>query len=144
MVIESAERFGLSQLHQLRGRVGRGNDESYCVLMTKDKLSEDSKLRIETMVKVSDGFKLADVDLKLRGPGDMLGTRQSGMLKFKLADIIYDSEILNNARNSALKILKNDPRLSNKENTPIRNEISSSSNSKNLWRYISWLSIFVI
>ena len=137
MVIESAERFGLSQLHQLRGRVGRGNDESYCILMTKDKLSEDSKLRIETMVKVSDGFKLAEVDLKLRGPGDMLGTRQSGMLKFKLADIIYDTEILNNARNSAIKILRNDPRLNNKENLPIRNEISSSSNSKNLWRYIS-------
>ena len=137
MVIESAERFGLSQLHQLRGRVGRGNDESYCILMTKDKLSEDSKLRIETMVKVSDGFKLAEVDLKLRGPGDMLGTRQSGMLKFKLADIIYDTEILNNARNSAIKILRDDPRLNNKENLPIRNEISSSSNSKNLWRYIS-------
>ena len=137
MVIESAERFGLSQLHQLRGRVGRGNDESYCVLMTKDKLSEDSKLRIETMVKVSDGFKLAEVDLKLRGPGDMLGTRQSGMLKFKLADIIYDTEILNNARNSAIKILKIDPRLSKNENSPIRDEISSSSNSKNLWRYIS-------
>ena len=137
MVIESAERFGLSQLHQLRGRVGRGNDESYCILMTKDKLSEDSKLRIETMVKVSDGFKLAEVDLKLRGPGDMLGTRQSGMLKFKLADIIYDTEILNNARNSAIKILKDDPRLNNKENLPIRTEISSSSNSKNLWRYIS-------
>jgi len=137
MVIESAERFGLSQLHQLRGRVGRGNDESYCILMTKDKLSEDSKLRIETMVKVSDGFKLAEVDLKLRGPGDMLGTRQSGMLKFKLADIIYDTEILNNARNSAIKILRDDPRLNNKENLPIRTEISSSSNSKNLWRYIS-------
>ena len=137
MVIESAERFGLSQLHQLRGRVGRGNEESYCILMTKDKLSEDSKLRIETMVKVSDGFKLAEVDLKLRGPGDMLGTRQSGMLKFKLADIIYDTEILNNARNSAIKILRDDPRLNNKENLPIRNEISSSSNSKNLWRYIS-------
>ena len=137
MVIESAERFGLSQLHQLRGRVGRGNDESYCILMTKDKLSEDSKLRIETMVKVSDGFKLAEVDLKLRGPGDMLGTRQSGMLKFKLADIIYDTEILNNARNSAIKILKIDPRLSKNENSPIRDEISSSSNSKNLWRYIS-------
>ncbi len=137
MVIESAERFGLSQLHQLRGRVGRGNDESYCILITKDKLSEDSKLRIETMVKVSDGFKLAEVDLKLRGPGDMLGTRQSGMLKFKLADIIYDTEILNNARNSAIKILRDDPRLNNKENLPIRNEISSSSNSKNLWRYIS-------
>ena len=137
MVIESAERFGLSQLHQLRGRVGRGNDESFCVLMTKDKLSEDSKLRIETMVKVSDGFKLAEVDLKLRGPGDMLGTRQSGMLKFKLADIIYDTEILNNARNSAIKILKTDPRLNKNENLPIRDEISSSSNSKNLWRYIS-------
>ncbi len=137
MLIENAERFGLTQLHQLRGRVGRGNDESYCILMTKDKLSEDSKLRIETMVKVSDGFKLAEVDLKLRGPGDMLGTRQSGMLKFKLADIIYDTEILNNARNSAIKILRDDPRLNNKENLPIRNEISSSSNSKNLWRYIS-------
>ncbi len=137
MVIESAERFGLSQLHQLRGRVGRGNDESFCVLMTKDKLSEDSKLRIETMVKVSDGFKIAEVDLKLRGPGDMLGTRQSGMLKFKLADIIYDTEILNNARNSAIKILKTDPRLNKNENLPIRDEISSSSNSKNLWRYIS-------
>ena len=137
MVIESAERFGLSQLHQLRGRVGRGNDESYCILMTKDKLSEDSKLRIETMVKVSDGFKLAEVDLKLRGPGDMLGTRQSGMLKFKLADIIYDTEILNNARDSAIKILKIDPRLNKNENLPIRDEISSSSNSKNLWRYIS-------
>ena len=137
MVIESAERFGLSQLHQLRGRVGRGNDESYCVLMTKDKLSEDSKLRIETMVKISDGFKLAEVDLKLRGPGDMLGTRQSGMLKFKLADIVYDIEILNNARNSAVKILKTDPRLNKIENLPVRDEIYSSSNSKNLWRYIS-------
>ena len=137
MVIESAERFGLSQLHQLRGRVGRGNDESYCVLMTKDKLSEDSKLRIETMVKVSDGFKLAEVDLKLRGPGDMLGTRQSGMLRFKLADIVYDTEILNNARNSAIKLLKTDPRLNKKENLPIRDEIFTSSNSKNLWRYIS-------
>ena len=137
MVIESAERFGLSQLHQLRGRVGRGNDESFCVLMTKDKLSEDSKLRIETMVKISDGFKLAEVDLKLRGPGDMLGTRQSGMLKFKLADIVYDIEILNNARNSAVKILKTDPRLNKIENLPIRDEIYSSSNSKNLWRYIS-------
>ena len=137
MVIESAERFGLSQLHQLRGRVGRGNDESYCVLMTKDKLSEDSKLRIETMVKVSDGFKLAEVDLKLRCPGDMLGTRQSGMLRFKLADIVYDTEILNNARNSAIKILKTDPRLNKNENLPIRDEISTSSNSKNLWRYIS-------
>ena len=137
MVIESAERFGLSQLHQLRGRVGRGNEESYCILMTKDNLSEDSKIRVDTMVKVSDGFKLAEVDLKLRGPGDMMGTKQSGALKFKLADIIYDSEILNNARKCAYKLLESDPRLTKKENYPIRFEISSSSNSKNLWRYIS-------
>ena len=137
MVIESAERFGLSQLHQLRGRVGRGNEESYCILMTKDKLSEESKIRVDTMVKVSDGFKLAEVDLKLRGPGDMMGTRQSGVLKFKLADIIYDSEILNNARKSAYDLLQSDPRLIKKENYPIRHEISTSSNSKNLWRYIS-------
>jgi ATP-dependent DNA helicase RecG len=137
MVIESAERFGLSQLHQLRGRVGRGNEESYCILMTKDKLSEESKIRVDTMVKVSDGFKLAEVDLKLRGPGDMMGTRQSGVLKFKLADIIYDSEILNNARKSAYDLLEKDPRLIKKENYPIRHEISTSSNSKNLWRYIS-------
>tara|TARA_E500000178_G_C16799494_1_gene651751 strand:- start:284 stop:883 length:600 start_codon:yes stop_codon:yes gene_type:complete len=137
MVIESAERFGLSQLHQLRGRVGRGNEESYCILMTKDKLSEESKIRVDTMVKVSDGFKLAEVDLKLRGPGDMMGTRQSGVLKFKLADIIYDSEILNNARKSAYDLLENDTRLIKKENYPIRHEISTSSNSKNLWRYIS-------
>ena len=137
MVIESAERFGLSQLHQLRGRVGRGNEESYCILMTKDKLSEDSKIRVDTMVKISDGFKLAEVDLKLRGPGEMMGTKQSGVLKFKLADIIYDSEILNNARKCAYKLLESDPRLTKKENYPIRHEISSSSNSKNLWRYIS-------
>ena len=137
MVIESAERFGLSQLHQLRGRVGRGNEESFCILMTKDNLSEDSKIRVDTMVKVSDGFKLAEVDLKLRGPGDMMGTKQSGVLKFKLADIIYDSEILNNARKCAYKLLESDPRLTKKENYPIRFEISSSSNSKNLWRYIS-------
>jgi ATP-dependent DNA helicase RecG len=89
------------------------------------------------MVKISDGFKLAEVDLKLRGPGDMMGTKQSGVLKFKLADIIYDTELLNNARKCAYKLLESDPRLSKKENYPIRYEISSSSNSKNLWRYIS-------
>ena len=105
--------------------------------MTKDKLSEESMLRIDTMVNVSDGFKLAEVDLKIRGPGDILGTKQSGILKFKLADIIYDTEILNNARLCAINILENDPRLIKKENLPIRNELSSSSNSKNLWRYIS-------
>ncbi len=106
MVIESAERFGLSQLHQLRGRVGRGSDESYCILMTKEKLSEDSKTRIETMVNTNDGFQLAEVDLKLRGPGDLLGTKQSGVLKFKLADIIYDSEILKRLEKLLSKFLK--------------------------------------
>jgi len=137
MVIESAERFGLSQLHQLRGRVGRGSDESYCILMTKDKLSEDSKTRIETMVKTSDGFQLAEVDLKLRGPGDLLGTKQSGVIKFKLADIIYDSDILMKAREAAFKILKEDPKIKKTENFPIRKALSSLSNSKNIWRYIS-------
>ena len=137
MVIESAERFGLSQLHQLRGRVGRGSDESYCILITKDKLSEDSKTRIETMVKTSDGFQLAEVDLKLRGPGDLLGTKQSGVIKFKLADIIYDSDILMKAREAAFKILKEDPKIKKTENFPIRKALSSLSNSKNIWRYIS-------
>jgi ATP-dependent DNA helicase RecG len=137
MVIESAERFGLSQLHQLRGRVGRGSDESYCILMTKDKLSEDSKTRIETMVKTSDGFQLAEVDLKLRGPGDLLGTKQSGVIKFKLADIIYDSDILMKAREAAFNILKEDPKIKKTENFPIRKALSSLSNSKNIWRYIS-------
>ena len=137
MVIESAERFGLSQLHQLRGRVGRGSDESYCILMTKDKLSEDSKTRIETMVKTSDGFQLAEVDLKLRGPGDLLGTKQSGVIKFKLADIIYDSDILIKAREAAFNILKEDPKIKKTENFPIRKALSSLSNSKNIWRYIS-------
>ncbi|MEK9756258.1 MAG: ATP-dependent DNA helicase RecG [Bacteroidota bacterium] len=137
MVIESAERFGLSQLHQLRGRVGRGSDESYCILMTKEKLSEDSKTRIETMVNTNDGFQLAEVDLKLRGPGDLLGTKQSGVLKFKLADIIYDSEILKKAREAAFKVLKDDPKIKQTENFPIRKALSSLSNSKNIWRYIS-------
>jgi len=137
MIIESAERFGLSQLHQLRGRVGRGSDESYCILMTKDKLTEDSKIRIETMVNTNDGFKLAEVDLKLRGPGDLLGTKQSGVLKFKLADIIYDIDILKKAREAAFEILKDDPKIKKSENFPIRQAISTLSNSKNIWRYIS-------
>ncbi|PJC61746.1 MAG: ATP-dependent DNA helicase RecG, partial [Flavobacteriales bacterium CG_4_9_14_0_2_um_filter_32_27] len=99
MVIESAERFGLSQLHQLRGRVGRGAEQSYCILMTGNKLSADGKLRMETMVRTNDGFEIAEVDLKLRGPGDIQGTQQSGLLNLKLADLAKDGQILQAARN---------------------------------------------
>ena len=105
--------------------------------MSGNKISADGKIRLQTMIDTNDGFKLAEVDLKLRGPGDMMGTKQSGILKFKLADIVYDTEILNNARKCAHELLESDSRLIKKENFPIRNEISSSSNSKNLWRYIS-------
>ena len=103
MIIESAERFGLSQLHQLRGRVGRGAEQSYCILMTSHKLSSDSKTRMETMVSTNDGFEIAEVDLKLRGPGDLMGTQQSGVLNLQIADIVKDRDILMLARNYALQ-----------------------------------------
>ena len=111
MIIESAERFGLSQLHQLRGRVGRGAEQSYCILMTSFKLSNDSKPRLETMVRTSDGFEIAEVDLRLRGPGDIMGTQQSGVLNLKIADIIKDNDILQLARHHAKSILSKDPSL---------------------------------
>ncbi|MEK9566390.1 MAG: ATP-dependent DNA helicase RecG, partial [Flavobacteriaceae bacterium] len=111
MVIESAERFGLSQLHQLRGRVGRGADQSYCILMTGSKLSQEAQTRMETLTQSNDGFKIAEVDLKLRGPGNMMGTQQSGILQFKIADIIQDQALLKAAREQALRILKEDPTL---------------------------------
>ncbi|MDV7395929.1 DNA helicase RecG, partial [Arthrospira platensis SPKY1] len=116
MVIESAERFGLSQLHQLRGRVGRGSDQSYCILMTGHKLSEDSKTRIETMCRTNDGFEISEVDLKLRGPGDIMGTQQSGILDLKIADLVKDQEILSLARAKAFEILQKDPGLQLPEN----------------------------
>jgi len=111
MIIESAERFGLSQLHQLRGRVGRGAEQSFCVLMTGYKLSADSKLRMETMVKTNDGFEIAEVDLKLRGPGDIQGTQQSGLLNLNIADLAKDGQILQLARNEAVDVLKKDPKF---------------------------------
>ncbi|MFP4469945.1 MAG: ATP-dependent DNA helicase RecG [Bacteroidales bacterium] len=116
MVIENAERFGLSQLHQLRGRVGRGADQSFCILMTGYKLTADGRKRIETMVKSTDGFEIAEVDMKLRGPGDMHGTQQSGVLDLKIADIIRDEQILKFARNLAAGILEEDPGLQKPEN----------------------------
>lgn len=137
MIIESAERFGLSQLHQLRGRVGRGADQSYCILMTSHKLTFDARTRLETMVKTSDGFEIAEVDLRLRGPGDLMGTQQSGVLNLRIADIIKDHEILKLARSYALEILKNDPSLSLPENLPIKNTYIQLTKYKNIWNYIS-------
>lgn len=137
MIIESAERFGLSQLHQLRGRVGRGAEQSYCILMTSHKLSNNSKTRLETMVRTNDGFEIAEVDLRLRGPGDIMGTQQSGVLNLKIADIIKDNDILQHARHQAKNILKIDPTLSLSENTVILNTYRQLSKYKNIWNYIS-------
>jgi len=137
MIIESAERFGLSQLHQLRGRVGRGADQSFCILMTSFKLSAEAKTRLETMVQTNDGFEIAEVDLKLRGPGDMMGTQQSGVLNLKIADIIKDNDILKTARYYALKFLKNDPLLQKEENRVINFTFAQLVKYKNIWKYIS-------
>jgi ATP-dependent DNA helicase RecG len=137
MIIESAERFGLSQLHQLRGRVGRGAEQSYCILMTSHKLSADSKTRMETMVNTNDGFEIAEVDLKLRGPGDLMGTQQSGVLNLQIADIVRDRDILILARNYALKILKDDAPMQKPENAILRATYIELTKKKNIWNYIS-------
>jgi len=137
MIIESAERFGLSQLHQLRGRVGRGADQSYCILMTSFKLSNDAKTRLETMVRTNDGFEISEVDLKLRGPGDLMGTQQSGVLQFKIADILKDGDILKIARSYAWQVLKQDPSLVKAENLAIKNTYAQLTRYKNIWNYIS-------
>lgn len=112
MVIENAERFGLSQLHQLRGRVGRGADQSYCLLMSGYKLTQESRRRLEAMVSTNDGFEIADIDLRLRGPGDIQGTQQSGMLDFKIADLSQDEKLVNYTRSLAMQLLEEDPELS--------------------------------
>jgi len=137
MVVESAERFGLSQLHQLRGRVGRGGEQSYCILMTSHKLTADAKTRLETMVRTNDGFEISEVDLKLRGPGDMMGTQQSGVLNLRIADIIKDTEILTIARSYAVEVLKDDPALDKPYNLPIRTTYTQLAKYKNIWNYIS-------
>ena len=137
MIIESAERFGLSQLHQLRGRVGRGADQSYCILMTSHKLTSEAKTRLETMVSTNDGFEIAEVDLRLRGPGDLMGTQQSGVLNLKIADIVKDNDILKTARWYALKILKEDPSLEKPDHLVIRHTYAQLIKHKNIWNYIS-------
>ena len=137
MIIESAERFGLSQLHQLRGRVGRGAEQSYCILMTSHKLSSDSKTRMETMVSTNDGFEIAEVDLKLRGPGDLMGTQQSGVLNLQIADIVKDRDILMLARNYAIKLLREDTGMHKPEHATLRAVFIEMTKKKNIWNYIS-------
>ncbi|WP_411377571.1 ATP-dependent DNA helicase RecG [Flavobacterium psychrophilum] len=137
MIIESAERFGLSQLHQLRGRVGRGADQSYCILMTSHKIGEDSKTRMETMVATNDGFEIAEVDLKLRGSGDIMGKQQSGVLNLQIADLVRDKDILLLARNYALKLLKDDAPMEKPEHQTLRKVFIEISKKKNIWNYIS-------
>jgi ATP-dependent DNA helicase RecG len=137
MVIESSERFGLSQLHQLRGRVGRGADQSYCILLSDYKLSDDAKTRLKTMVETSDGFKIAEVDLKLRGPGNIMGTQQSGVLNLKIADVVRDTPILMKARNAAIDLLQNDANLSSTENRRILETYTQIQKNSGLWSNIS-------
>jgi ATP-dependent DNA helicase RecG len=124
MVIENSERFGLSQLHQLRGRVGRGAEQSFCILMSGNKLSKEGRTRLETMVRTNDGFEIAEVDLELRGPGDISGTQQSGVLDMKIADLAKDQKILAEARNSVLEIFKTDPNLALQENQILLNYLN--------------------
>lgn len=137
MVIESSERFGLSQLHQLRGRVGRGAEQSYCILMTSDKLSKESRTRIKTMTETNDGFKISEVDMQLRGPGDILGTQQSGVVDFKRLDLINDSAIIKTTKNTVEKILEADPMLSRPDNLMIKNYYIRYYKGKNKWSKIS-------
>lgn len=137
MVIENAERFGLSQLHQLRGRVGRGADQSFCILMSSYKLSADGKKRLDTMVRTADGFEIAQADLELRGPGDIQGTQQSGMLELKIADLIQDEKLMRHARALAIEILDNDPALTLIKNQPLLRYLHHLHQSKTDWSRIS-------
>jgi len=127
MIIENAERFGLSQLHQLRGRVGRGAEQSYCILMSGNKLSKDGRMRLDTMVKTNNGFEISEIDLELRGPGDLSGTQQSGVLDLKLANLAKDQQILQEARNTVIEIFQEDPMLSLPQNALLKRFIDKKS-----------------
>lgn len=137
MIIENAERFGLSQLHQLRGRVGRGAEQSYCILMSSYKLSNDSRERLGTMVRTNDGFEIAEVDLKLRGPGDLEGTQQSGVIDLKIASLIHDANMMEYARKLAISILTKDPTLILEEHAGFRNKLSKMNKGFKDWGRIS-------
>ncbi len=137
MIIENAERFGLSQLHQLRGRVGRGAEQSYCILMTSHKLTQDGKTRIKTMCDTNDGFKIAEVDLQLRGPGDLEGTQQSGAVGLRLANLATDGPIIEEARNAAIALLEADATMEKPENAGLKYYLQHQKNSNSVWRKIS-------
>lgn len=137
MIVENAERFGLSQLHQLRGRVGRGAEQSYCILMTGFKLSAEGRERIQTMCQTNDGFIIAEADLRLRGPGNMEGTRQSGMLRFLLADLARDGQIVAAARDIAADILEKDPYLEMPQHERLRHYMEAHKKETGLWSRIS-------
>ena len=138
MVIESAERFGLSQLHQLRGRVGRGADQSFCVLVTSHKLSEVTRKRMEIMVRTNDGFEIAEADLKLRGPGDLEGTQQSGdPFNLKIANLVHDGQVLQLARDIATEVVNDDPELKNPSNLTLKNQLDKLFRKKVDWSLIS-------
>jgi ATP-dependent DNA helicase RecG len=136
MVIESAERFGLSQLHQLRGRIGRGAEKSYCILMTGTAVSEESKRRIAVMVETSNGFEISEKDLEIRGPGDLEGTRQSGALDLHLADLVADRQVLEASRAAAEELLEEDPELQSADNQGLRDFLVAQKD-KNRWSKIS-------
>ena len=137
MVIENANRFGLAQLHQLRGRVGRGADQSYCILMTEYKLSQESKVRLSTMERTTDGFVIAETDLKLRGPGNIEGTQQSGVLDLLVADIAKDGKLMQEARTVAAQILERDPELLLPEHQVIRQQVARLRTGAINWSRIS-------
>ncbi|MGB0165992.1 MAG: ATP-dependent DNA helicase RecG [Luteibaculum sp.] len=137
MVIESAERFGLAQLHQLRGRVGRGASQSYCILMSSNKLSVEARKRLSTMVETQDGFKIAEVDMELRGTGEIMGTRQSGDSDLKLADLVYDANMLSVARQEAKEILEKDPNLELEEHKILKEQLKLRYANKLVWSKIS-------
>ena len=137
MIIESAERFGLSQLHQLRGRVGRGAEQSYCILLTSDKLSTESRKRIKTMCETNDGFKISEVDMQLRGPGDILGTQQSGMIDFKRLDLVNDGNVIKAAKSTVEHLILVDPTLQHPEHQSLREYYVKQYKGKNKWGKIS-------
>jgi ATP-dependent DNA helicase RecG len=136
MCIESAEKFGLSQLHQLRGRVGRGSEKSWCILLTGNKVSREARERLNVLCTTSDGFVVAERDLELRGPGDIEGTRQSGALQFRLADILADRPLLERARELSTQLLERDPNLTLPEHEPLRRHLQSLG-AGNAWSRIS-------
>jgi ATP-dependent DNA helicase RecG len=132
-VIEHADRFGLAQLHQLRGRVGRGAQQSYCILMSDFKLTADGRKRMETMVRSTDGFEIAEVDLQLRGPGETQGTRQSGQIEFKLGNLLTDEKMIRHCRQLAITLLEKDPQLQSAEHEGLRRQLVKQFNSAFDW-----------